>query len=77
MAGTEVKHHNKCIALRGRIGTHAYCSIYTQRPTPCRNFMASYENGTPNPRCDDARKAHGLRPLRREDYKDLPPAASV
>ena len=68
MKGTEVKHQNKCIALTGRIGRDAHCTIYQNRPTPCRNFMASYEDGKHHPRCDEARKSHGLRPLRREDF---------
>jgi len=72
MKGTEVKHQNKCVALKGRIGKDAHCSMYQNRPTPCRNFAASYEDGTHNPRCDEARKHHGLKPLGREDYIDLP-----
>lgn len=68
MKGTEVKHQSKCIALAGRIGKDAHCRIYNQRPTPCRNFEASYENGRHNARCDEARWGHGLRPLRREDF---------
>jgi len=68
MKGTEVKHHPKCVSLTGRIGKNAHCSTYENRPSPCHNFIASYEDGTHNPRCDEARKAHGLRPLRREDY---------
>jgi hypothetical protein len=69
MKGTEVKHHPKCVSLKGRIGKDAHCGTYENRPTPCRGFMASYEDGTHNPRCDEAREAHGLRPLRREDFK--------
>ncbi|WP_413288278.1 YkgJ family cysteine cluster protein [Bdellovibrio sp. HCB337] len=72
MKGTEVKHQNKCVALTGRIGKDAHCSIYQNRPTPCRNFMASYEDGTHNPRCDEARNRHGLRPLCKSDYPPAP-----
>jgi uncharacterized protein len=68
MKGTNKKHHPKCVALDGRIGEQACCSIYPNRPTPCRNFKASYEDGKPNGRCDDARTNHGLKPLRREDW---------
>jgi len=68
MKGTEVKHRPKCIALKGKIGAQALCEIYSQRPSPCRNFQASYFKGIKNPRCDEARKAHGLPPLRREDW---------
>ena len=72
MKGTENKHQPKCNALQGRIGKRVGCEIYENRPTPCRNFQASYENGKHNPRCDEARAAHGLRPLRREDHFETP-----
>ncbi|MBC7370175.1 MAG: YkgJ family cysteine cluster protein [Bdellovibrionaceae bacterium] len=68
MQGTEVKHNPKCVSLTGRIGKNAQCGIYENRPTPCRNFTASFENGTSSPRCDEARAAHGLRPLKRGDF---------
>src|SRR5262245_12097314 len=76
MKWTENKHHPKCIALKGRIGESAICSIYKDRPTPCRAFKASFEDGKRNPRCDEAREAHGLRPLRPGDYLDQDPEAS-
>src|SRR5687768_10522213 len=69
MKGTGAKHHPKCHGLRGRIGKDASCSIYELRPTPCRAFKASYVDGERNPRCDDARAAHGLRPLRLADWE--------
>ncbi|MBX3020033.1 MAG: YkgJ family cysteine cluster protein [Bdellovibrionales bacterium] len=69
MKGTGDKHHPKCNGLKGRIGRDAACSIYTQRPSPCRAFQASFSDGKPNPRCDEARRAHGLKPLRREDWE--------
>jgi Fe-S-cluster containining protein len=68
MKGTGTKHNNKCIALRGRVGEEVACSIYPNRPSPCRRFTASYENGKKNDRCDLAREHHGLPPLRREDW---------
>lgn len=68
MKGTGTKHKNKCIALRGRVGEQVACTIYQNRPTPCRAFTASYENGKRNERCDLARAHHGLSPLRREDW---------
>ncbi|MGE3681794.1 MAG: YkgJ family cysteine cluster protein [Bdellovibrionales bacterium] len=68
MKGTNLKHRPKCIALRGRIGATGHCSIYPHRPTPCREFKASFEDGRPNPRCDEARRAHGLPPLRPQDW---------
>lgn len=71
MKGTEHKHHPKCIALKGRVGSHVECSIYSQRSSTCRRFEASYENGKHNPRCDEARAKHGLSPLGREDFSEL------
>lgn len=58
----------RCVALNGDVGRAAHCGIYGDRPTPCREFEASWENGSPNPRCDDARARHDLPPLRPEDY---------
>jgi Fe-S-cluster containining protein len=69
MRGTAAKHHPKCVALKGKIGESASCSIYLSRPTPCHAFAASYEDGKRNERCDEARRAHGLRPLRPDDWK--------
>lgn len=68
MRGTESKHSPKCSALSGKVGDFVSCKIYDNRPSPCRNFEASFENGTHKPRCDEARKKHGLEPLRREDW---------
>lgn len=69
MKGTNTKHNPKCVALKGKIGEHVSCSIYFQRPSPCRNFEASYENGHKNERCDRAREGHGLKPLVRADFR--------
>lgn len=69
MLGTSAKHRPKCAGLTGRIGKDASCSIYLDRPSPCRAFTASYADGKKNERCDKARQAHGLRPLRPEDWK--------
>ena len=68
MRGTETKHSRACIAFEGRIGTSSKCTIYENRPTPCRAFAASFEDGTKNPRCDEARAHHGLAPLTRADW---------
>jgi len=67
MKGTNSKRSRKCVALSGRIGEHVGCTIYPNRPTPCRRFQYSYYDGKPNPRCDEARAAHGLLPLRRDE----------
>ncbi len=69
MKGTNKKHHPKCDALSGSVGEIVSCMIYTNRPTPCREFTASYENGLKEPRCDEARAKHGLKPLTKDDYK--------
>ena len=71
LIGTDQKHKPKCTALGGKIGEFVYCTIYENRPTPCRNFMASYENGYHNPRCDEARAKHGLRPLCKSDWTEI------
>lgn len=70
MKGTTSKHHSHCIALHGEIGKQVACGIYEWRPSPCRNFTASFENGYHNPRCDEARKKYGLKPLVKADYPD-------
>lgn len=69
MKGTAKKHHPKCEGLKGRIGKDARCSIYTFRPTPCRAFTASFADGLRHERCDQARAAHGLPPLKPSDWR--------
>lgn len=69
MKGTAKKHNPQCAALKGRIGEKVGCSIYAERPSPCRAFTASLEDGRPNPRCDEARKKHGLNPLTAGDWQ--------
>ncbi len=64
MKGTNQKHYNRCVALEGKIGESVGCSIYHHRPTPCREFRESYVDGTKNPKCDEARAAYGLPPLK-------------
>ncbi|MEW6751886.1 MAG: YkgJ family cysteine cluster protein [Candidatus Latescibacterota bacterium] len=53
----------RCVALQGSIGVEVACSIYGQRPSPCRQFEPSWADGTRNERCDRARLAWGLAPL--------------
>ena len=53
----------RCVALDGEIGKAVSCRIYAQRPSPCREFEASWVNGVRSERCDAARAAHGLPPL--------------
>lgn len=64
----------RCVALAGRIGHAVSCTIYANRPSCCREYKASYEDGTRQPRCDEARRGKGLRPLRPGDYLGVPRA---
>ena len=68
MKGTNTKHNPQCIALKGTVGEKVGCSIYSHRPSPCRDFEASFVNGKRNLRCDDARLSVGLKPLQRHDW---------
>jgi Fe-S-cluster containining protein len=62
MSGTE-KQPARCVALQGEIGKDVRCEIHPLRPSPCREFQASWVDGVHNERCDRARAAHGLPPL--------------
>ncbi len=64
------RHNPGCESLGGRIGVEVGCQIYENRPSPCRNFKASYEDGYIHDRCDQAREKHGLRPLTKQDWKN-------
>lgn len=75
MKGTE-HGGNRCIALRGELGQPGiHCAIYEQRPSPCRDFPAWLEDGTPYPDCQRVRAMIGLPPLPRRppDDHDLDP----
>lgn len=76
MKGTGNKHHCRCVALEGKVGEGATCSIYSLRPSPCREFAASFEDGTHKPRCDYARAKHGLPPLKLKDWIHIPGSAA-
>ncbi|MCA9933010.1 MAG: YkgJ family cysteine cluster protein [Ardenticatenaceae bacterium] len=66
MKGT--KHHpTRCVALEGQVKGCVRCTIYEQRPSPCRTLKVSWEDGTPSDLCNRARLAWGLPPLRPED----------
>lgn len=54
----------RCLALRGDPGVRVSCDIYERRPSVCREFPVSFENGAAEPRCDRARARHDLPPLR-------------
>ncbi len=53
----------RCIALEGKVGEQTHCRIYSQRPSPCRDLKASYENGEHSLQCDRAREKYHLPPL--------------
>ena len=74
MAGTE-RHPPRCVALEGEIGVAVRCAIHPRRPSPCREFAPSWEDGTPNPRCDEVRARIGLSPLTTADFSVLSGAA--
>ncbi|KFN50761.1 YkgJ family cysteine cluster protein [Arenimonas composti] len=67
MRGTELAPM-RCVALAGDIGVDAHCSIYAQRPTPCRELLPAWEGGEPSVQCDRARERHGLTPLTPGDW---------
>jgi hypothetical protein len=60
MHGTETKNP-RCVALDGFIGTLVQCRIYQTRPSTCRTFKRSWEDGDGNFLCDRARAAYGLQ----------------
>ena len=47
----------RCVSLRGDIGREVGCAIHEQRSSTCREFALG------EPRCDEARRLHGLAPL--------------
>lgn len=69
MRGTD-QPHPRCVALLGEIGKSVRCAIHPQRSSVCRDFVPSWENGEPNPRCDKARARWGLAPLTPHDWED-------
>ena len=71
MAGT-LHAPVRCIALRGAPGVATHCTIYPQRPSPCRELGASWEHGVAVPQCDRARALHGLAPLAPGDWAPRP-----
>lgn len=63
MKGTEAGN-GRCVALVGELGKEGIsCSIYQNRPTPCREFANWFDDGTPNPECQKLRAGIGLPPL--------------
>jgi Fe-S-cluster containining protein len=66
MRGTNQKQA-RCAALQGEPGVSTRCAIYEDRPSPCREFAMSGEDGQANEACNRARARFGLPPL----YKDM------
>ncbi|WP_072024447.1 YkgJ family cysteine cluster protein [Escherichia coli] len=59
MSGTNQKKP-RCVALAGTPGENAYCSVYKNRPSTCREFAMSGENDIANEACSRARAKYGL-----------------
>ena len=70
MSGTNARA-SRCVALEGEIGKAVSCSIYLNRPTPCRDFDQSGLDGIANEACDRARARYGMPPLETVDLAGL------
>ena len=53
MAGTN-QPQPRCHALQGELGSEVTCSVYSARPSPCREVQPGDE------KCNRARARHGL-----------------
>lgn len=62
MRGTRA-HPVRCEALVGTLCEHVGCGIHPVRPSVCRDFPRSGEDGQRHERCERARAEHGLPPL--------------
>jgi Fe-S-cluster containining protein len=59
MKGTETG--GRCTALIGTPGQEGIkCSIYSNRPSPCREYEVWDDNGIPNPKCNELRAKAGI-----------------
>lgn len=56
MVGTN-QNSPHCRALQGTIGTAVRCTVYAERPSPCREVHPGDE------KCNRARARHGMGPL--------------
>lgn len=61
MKGTE--DAQGCIALSHSPAQGYRCTIYADRPSPCREFNPIHEDGTPNSTCARLRMEAGLAPI--------------
>lgn len=81
MIGTD-RAQPRCVALDGIIGEAVNCTIYADRPSPCREFGVDWVDGmlvfTPADleRCTRARARYGLPPLLSEPLDPLLPDQS-
>lgn len=57
-----------CVALLGVVGKSTSCQIYDMRPSPCRSFKPSFEDGLQNKNCEKARLSKGLGYLTLADW---------
>ncbi|HNZ13159.1 MAG TPA: YkgJ family cysteine cluster protein [Anaerolineaceae bacterium] len=59
----------RCIALEGKPGGPTRCTIYEQRPSPCRDFGVQWQGGQMSirpgdlERCNHARAAWNMPPI--------------
>lgn len=53
----------RCIALAGDIGRSVRCTIYPERPSPCRDFAPYAALGMAEDACTRARARYGLPSL--------------
>lgn len=67
MRGTDLAEP-RCVALEGVVGAQVRCTIYAQRPDPCREFAPHGLFGIGNGDCSRARRRHGLAPLEAPDW---------
>lgn len=63
MKGTHQPPPIRCVCLTGTIGEAVACTIYALRPSPCREFIASWADGQVQVACDQARAHYGLPPI--------------
>lgn len=68
MRGTDACEPH-CAALVGTVGLDVQCRIYAQRPSPCRELGAAWEQGEASPQCDRARARYGLAPLTQDTWR--------
>lgn len=54
----------RCMALSGTVGVRVGCTIYENRPTPCRAFPSYLEDCTPNPNATNFARPLACRPCR-------------